>query len=55
MKDHEIAELVNHLRDIAVAYHDTEQLRARIAYVVVPKIKELNEKIQLLVNELSTP
>lgn len=31
MKDHEIREMVNRLRDIAVEFHDSEQLRERIA------------------------
>lgn len=34
MKDHEIRELVNQLRDIAVKYHATGQLREQIARVV---------------------
>lgn len=35
-KDHEVAATVNQLRDIAVAYHGAQQLRERIAQVVVP-------------------
>ena len=34
MKDHEIRELVNQLRDIAIEYHGTGQLREKIARVV---------------------
>ncbi|EGI6799933.1 DUF551 domain-containing protein [Escherichia coli] len=34
MKDHQIRELVNELRDIAVEYHGTQQLRERIAHTV---------------------
>jgi len=34
MKDHQIRELVNELRDIAVGYHGTQQLRERIARTV---------------------
>lgn len=34
MKDHQIRELVNELRDIAVEYHGTQQLRERIAKTV---------------------
>lgn len=34
MKDHEIRELVNQLRDIAVKYHGAGQLREQIARVV---------------------
>ncbi|MDS1916093.1 hypothetical protein QSI79_22655 [Enterobacter asburiae] len=34
MKDHQIRELVNELRDIAVEYHSTQQLRERIAKTV---------------------
>lgn len=40
MKDHEIREIVNRLRDIAVLYHDTQQLRERIAGVIVPILKD---------------
>ena len=34
MKDHQIRELVNELRNIAVEYHGTEQLRERIARTI---------------------
>lgn len=34
MKDHQIRELVNKLRGIAVKYHGTQQLRERIARTV---------------------
>lgn len=34
MKDHQIRELVNDLRDIAVKYHGTQQLRERIARTI---------------------
>ena len=34
MKDHEIRELVNQLRDVAIKYHGTGQLREQIARVV---------------------
>ncbi|HBU5812548.1 TPA: hypothetical protein L9J87_002188 [Klebsiella pneumoniae] len=34
MKDHQIRELVNELRDIAIDYHGTQQLRERIARTV---------------------
>lgn len=34
MKDHQIRELVNELRDIAVDYHGTQQLRERIARTI---------------------
>lgn len=43
MKDHEIRELVNELRDTAVQFHATQQLRERIAYIVVPHLKRLQE------------
>lgn len=39
LKDHQIAALVNELGDIAVKYHDTQQLRERIAHAVVPLAK----------------
>ena len=34
MKDHQIRDLVNELRDIAVEYYGTQQLRERIAKTV---------------------
>lgn len=34
MNDHELRELVNQLRDIAIEYHGTQQLRERIARTV---------------------
>lgn len=40
MKDHEIAQTVNHLRDIAIQFHDAQQLRERIADVIVPLLKK---------------
>ena len=39
MKDHEIREVVNTLRDIAQQYTGTGQLRERLARVVVPLLK----------------
>lgn len=39
LKDHQIAALVNELRDIAIQYHSTQQLRERIARTVVPALK----------------
>lgn len=40
MKAHEIREIVNQIRDIAVEFHDTQQLRARIAAVLVPVLMD---------------
>lgn len=37
--DHEIAAAINELRSIAVEFHNTQQLRERIAQVVVPLLK----------------
>ncbi|HCR1903897.1 TPA: hypothetical protein ONC25_001208 [Enterobacter asburiae] len=34
MKDHQVRELVNELRDIAIEYHGTQQLRERIARTI---------------------
>lgn len=34
MKDHQIRELVNELRDIAIKYHNTQQLREHLARAV---------------------
>lgn len=42
MKYHEIRELVNQLRDIAVEYRDTQQLRERIAHIVRSAIQSGN-------------
>lgn len=39
LNDHEIRETVNALRDIAVTYGQTQQLRERIAHCIVPKLK----------------
>lgn len=39
MKDHEIALVVNRLRDIAIDFHAAGQLRARIADLIVPLLK----------------
>ncbi len=50
MKDHEIAELVNALRDVALQFHGAQQLRERIAGLVLPVVKALNE--QATTNEL---
>lgn len=39
IKDHEIAKLVNDLRDIAVTYGQTQQLRERIAHRLLPALR----------------
>ena len=39
VKDHEIAKIVSTLRDIAVEYASTQQLRERIAQYIVPILK----------------
>ena len=39
LSDGAIREIVNQLRDIAVEFHDAQQLRARIAHVIVPRLK----------------
>lgn len=41
MKDHEIAKIVSELTKIAVEYGHTQQLRERIASLIVPHLKEL--------------
>lgn len=43
MKDHEIAQFINELRDVAVMYGNTQQLRERIATVVKKYVKEPNK------------
>lgn len=42
-KDHNIAEKVNELRDIAIDFCHTQQLRERIAHSIVPLLKRLQE------------
>ena len=37
-KDHEIREAINQLRDVAVQFHATQQLRERIAGIVLPLV-----------------
>ena len=39
MKDHEIAQLVNQLTDIAKKYHDHDCLREKISKAIKPAIK----------------
>ena len=41
--DGEIREIVNKLRDTAVAYADTQQLRARIQDIILPYLTELKK------------
>ena len=43
MKDHQIAQFINELRDVAKKYAHAEQLRARIATVVRKYIASENE------------
>lgn len=40
MKDHEIAEVTNQIRDIAIEFRDTQQLRERLAGVLRPILLE---------------
>lgn len=44
MKDHEIRETINKLRDIAIEWHDYEQLRDRIAHVILPMVAKIREE-----------
>jgi len=47
MKDHEIREAINELRDIAIKYHAAQQLREQIARVVLKLCdKDREDKIQ---------
>jgi hypothetical protein len=39
MRDNEIAEIVNKLTKVAIHFHDTQQLRERIADIIVPALK----------------
>lgn len=46
IKDHQIAQIVNQLRDIAIEFGGTQQLRERIAVVIVPMLKAQQPKPQ---------
>lgn len=41
MKDHEIAQLVNQVTEIAKKFHDCQQLRQNISNLLVPVLKTL--------------
>ena len=45
MKDHEIREAINELRDTAIKYRDAEQLRSRIAGVVDSIVEKCKPKM----------
>lgn len=49
MKDHEIAQVVNQLTAIGKTYGHTQQLRDRIAAVVVPLLKPKEEPKTMLI------
>ena len=55
MKDHQIRELVNELRDIAVEYHGTQQLRERIARTVRAAMLNHSERERDMVKRVSQP
>ena len=44
VSDGEIANTVNALRDIAMEFYGSQQLRERIAYIVVPLLKTAHPK-----------
>ena len=46
MKDHQIAMLVNDIRDIAVKYHDFQCLRELIHSRLVPEIQSLRAQLE---------
>jgi hypothetical protein len=46
VKDHELRELVDRLRDIAVRHHDSQQLRTLIANCVKPFFRDAQETHQ---------
>ena len=56
MKDHEIRETINELRDIAKEFHAYEQLRDRIARVVSNMVKKVREErgIKMTLDEMET-
>lgn len=51
-KDHQTTQLVNALRDCAIKYHAAEQLRARIAELVVPVCESL-QRVSAMARSLS--
>lgn len=42
-KDHIIAQVVNNLRDVAIQFHDAQQLRSRIQDAIVPLLERPHE------------
>jgi hypothetical protein len=48
MKPHQVREMVNELRDVAVIYSDTHQLRDRIAHVVHKYLAEPQSDLDML-------
>jgi hypothetical protein len=52
IQDHLIAQIVNQLRDVAIEFHAAQQLRARIANILVPIFKQQNNKIESLSLEI---
>ena len=52
MKDRQITEVINTIRDIANEYHDTQQLRERIAAVLRPVLMfDAKKSGQLIVGD----
>lgn len=54
MKDHEIAQVVNAIRDAALEFRDAQQLRERIARLVVPLLKVEAYRCKFCGNPTST-
>lgn len=48
MKDHKIRELVDTLRDIAIEFHDSQQLRQLISVAVCDAFAGVNDAIKAL-------
>lgn len=55
MKDHQIRKLVNELRDIAVEYHGTQQLRERIARTIRAAMLNHSGRVTDMVEPVSQP
>lgn len=55
MKDHEIAALVNRLRDIAIGFHASGQLRERIAHEIAPLLSPAAQSASAPVASIDTP
>lgn len=54
-RDHEITDLVNDLREVAIQYRDTQQLRARIHNLVLPRTPRFERDLAADHDQTETP